>query len=53
MTYKVLMCLVQAMQNLRNVSEEEAKKTFVQRIRKLETFGQSFFSVTVSKYHCV
>ena len=38
----------QAMQNLGKLSEEEAQKSFIHRIRKLETFGQSFFSVTVS-----
>jgi len=37
------------MQNLGKLSEEEAQKSFIHRIRKLETFGQSFFSVTVSK----
>ena len=36
------------MQNLNKLSEDEAQKSFIQRIRKLETFGQSFFSVTVS-----
>ena len=36
------------MQNLNKLSEEEAQKSFIHRIRKLETFGQSFFSVTVS-----
>ena len=38
------------MQNLNKLSEDEAQKSFIQRIRKLETFGQSFFSVTVSDY---
>ena len=37
------------MQNLGKLSEEEAQKSFIHRIMKLETFGQSFFSVTVSR----
>ena len=41
------------MQNLGKLSEEEAQRSFIHRIRKLETFGQSFFSVTVSTCICI